>query len=308
MVEFESRYSRRILVRLLLLTVILAGVLVAGRQLVADIYFRDQLTLTGLVINGAILGLFLIGLGRMIALLLRYAREERALGRFVRGMEGDFYHPVDSLDPHSLILQRYKAVVTLSKQGAPVNHSALASTLVANESTRLSLPRFINNILILTGVFGTIVSLSMALVGASDLLGNTGETSQMGLVIHGMSTALSTTMTAIICYLFYGYFYLKLQDAKTHLLSGLEQVTTLYLLPKYSHSADHVAHDLAGLVRSLRETAEGMSAAQKEQAESARQLRELIAAMQKRVSPMGEDLEVIKRVLREGFRLPAAGD
>ena len=129
----------------------------------------------------------------------------------------------------------------------------------------------------------------------------------MGLVIHGMSTALSTTITAILCYLFYGYFYLKLSDAQTHFLSGVEEVTTVYLLPEYSSDSESILHEVAGLIRGLREAAQGMQDIQQEYAEAGAQLNKVAAGLGQQMSDTKEDIGSIKEILRVGFRLPAAG-
>ena len=44
------------------------------------------------------------------------------------------------------------------------------------------------------------------------MIGATANTGSLSVVVHGMSTALSTTMTAILAYLFFGYFYLRVID------------------------------------------------------------------------------------------------
>ena len=46
-------------------------------------------------------------------------------------------------------------------------------------------------------------------------------------------TALSTTITAIVCYVFFGYIYQRLPMPRTNLISGIEQVTTTFLMPKF---------------------------------------------------------------------------
>jgi hypothetical protein len=166
----------------------------------------------------------------------------------------------------------------------------------------------VSNILILTGVFGTIVSLSIALVGASDLLETTQDTASMGLVIHGMSTALSTTITAILCYLFYGYFYLKLGDAQAHLLAGVEEVTTVYLVPMYAHDKDTMLDEVAGLIHGLRQTAEVMKAVQLNYAEAGVRLQDMLKLLGRQIKVTAQDTAEIKQLLREGFRLPAADD
>ena len=231
MIQFRASYSRSILLQLILLSIVLLLIIVINLDFVDDIYFKNQATRVGYIVNGSILVLFAFGLFRIISLLMRYSLEESALARFLRNVEDEEARPTDKISKNSLIARRYKSVVEISKHNVAVNHSALASTLVASESTRLSLPKFISNILILTGVFGTIVSLSVALLGASNILDSAEGLGNMGLVIHGMSTALSTTTTAIVCYLFFGYFYLKVTDVQTQLLSGIEQATTLYIMP-----------------------------------------------------------------------------
>jgi hypothetical protein len=304
MIQFKANYSRRVLLQLVILSTLFGLLMLINTDFITKVYFKNQTTNTGFIVNGSILILFALGLFRVISLLLRYSIEEKALLKFLRNVENDEVRPTDKISEKSLIHRRYSSVVEISKHNVAVNHSALASTLLATESTHLSLPKFISNILILTGVFGTIVSLSIALVGASDIIDSANGIGGMSTVIHGMSTALSTTTTAIVCYLFFGYFYLKLTDVQTQLLSGIEQATTLYIMPRFTYQTDSMLHEVGNLVKALREAAESMSQTQIDYAEIGRNLNAMTGTYADRLNRLSTDIESIKQLLRKGFRLP----
>ena len=308
MMESRSNFSRRMLIRLIVLGAIVVMVLLANYQFINDLYLKDQQTPVGLFVNGGILLVFLLGLVKIVTTLSYYMQEEVALSRFVRQFSSDPEKLMKGVSPKSVIARRHNTIQKLSEEHARINHSALAATLKATEHTRTSFTRYVSNILILTGVFGTIVSLSVALMGASHLLDSAQDSSSMGLMIHGMSTALSTTITAILCYLFYGYFYLKLSDAQTHFLSGVEEVTAVYLLPEYSHDSESMLDEVAGLIHGLREAARGMCDIQQEYAEAGNRLHGITAQLTQQMSGMTTSIDGIKELLREGFRLPASGD
>lgn len=303
MVQYKANYSRSILFQLLLLSVITAFLLMLNVSFLQKVYLNNQATNTGYIVNGAILGIFIFGMIKIISLLLRYMREENALTRFLKNVENDATMPTQRINKRSLIYNRYTSVLEISKHNVAVNHSALASTLMATENTHLSLPRFISNILILTGVFGTIVSLSIALFGASDIIDSADGISGMSIVIHGMSTALSTTATAIVCYLFFGYFYMKLTDVQTELLSGIEQATTLYIMPRFTYQTDSMLHEVGNLVKALHAAAQTMTQTQLDYSEAGRHLHALTGSYSDRITKLGADIEEIKTLLRHGFRL-----
>jgi len=304
MIQFRASYSRSILLQLILLSIVLLLIIVINLDFVDEIYFKNQATRLGYIVNGSILLLFSVGLFRIIGLLMRYSLEESALARFLRNVEDEEARPTDKISKNSLIARRYKSVVEISKHNVAVNHSALASTLIASESTRLSLPKFISNILILTGVFGTIVSLSVALLGASNIIDSADGLGNMGMVIHGMSTALSTTTTAIVCYLFFGYFYLKVTDVQTQLFSGIEQATALYIMPRFTFQTDSMLHEIGNLVRALREAAEKMGQVEADFAEAGSQMNNMIGTYADSVGNLDDNISEIKQLLRSGFRLP----
>jgi hypothetical protein len=283
---------------------VLLLIILINLDFITDIYFKNQATRTGYVVNGSILVLFTVGLFRIISLLMRYSLEETALARFLKNVDNEEIRPTDKISKNSLIARRYKSVVEISKHNVAVNHSALASTLIATESTRLSLPKFISNILILTGVFGTIVSLSVALLGASNIIDSADGLGNMGLVIHGMSTALSTTTTAIVCYLFFGYFYLKVTDVQTQLLSGIEQATAMYIMPRFTYQTDSMLHEVGKLVRALREAAQNMGEVEADFAEAGRNMNNMMGSYADSVDNLDGSINEIKHLLRSGFRLP----
>jgi hypothetical protein len=308
MIEIRRNFSRRMLLRLVVFGVIAIAILFANYGYINELYLKNQLTPVGMIINSGIMFAFLLGLIKVTTSLWRYMQEESALARFVRQFNDDAGKSLKGISPKTIIARRYNIIRALGERHVRINHSALASTLLADESTCISFARYIGNILILTGVFGTIVSLSVALVGASSLLESAQDTGSMGLVIHGMSTALSTTITAILCYLFYGYFNLKLGDAQTHLLSGVEEVTSVYLLPKYARDSESMLQEVSGLIHGLREAAGAMLSIQEEYAQAGSRLNEVAVELGRQMGGTMDNIDSIKQLLRDGFRLPAAGD
>lgn len=303
-INLRRHYSRNTLFRMIFLAAAAVALAVWKFDLINAVYFKDQLTQTGLVINGAILALFGVGLLRTVGILLSYMREEAALARFVRNLEKrPDIDPIKGVSTGSIIARRYATLRRLHEARTPINQNALAATLVASESTRNGLPRYINNILILSGVFGTIVSLSMALIGASDVLENAISATGMGLVIHGMSTALSTTITAIVCYVFFGYFYQRMTDSQTNLISGIEQVTTTYLMPRFQVQTDSVLYEFTGLIRSLQGLVDQLQKSQLGFEATQDQLADTLAMYRDKVDGLDERLDTIVRQLRIGFRL-----
>lgn len=303
MIRFRANFSRSVLLQMLVVGAVLVAAVLLNADFLQRFYMGRQVTPIGIIINGAIFALFLTGIGLVISSLLRYAGEERALAHFIRNIEDNEADLKYKVPTGSLIARRYDAIMEINRQNAPVNHSALAAMLSAEEGTRVSLPKFINNILILTGVFGTIVSLSIALLGASDLLESANDLEGMGIVIHGMSTALSTTITAIVSYLVFGYFYLKLVDAQTHLIRGIEEVTSIYLVPRYTTQQEGIVSEVGALVRALRLAADQLTAAQEENALTEARLREAIDLNSIRMASVSEDVKRANALLREGFRL-----
>ena len=301
--NFQRHLSRNSLFRMIIFAIAIGGLVLWKLDYINAVYFRDQLTVTGWVINGAIITLFGLGVLKMAGIFLGYLREESALLRFIKNIDNEETDLLKSVSKKSIIARRYNTLELMHGNKTPVNQSALASTLVASESTRNSFPRFISNTLILTGVFGTIVSLSLALIGASDMLENAVNVGGMGLVVHGMSTALSTTITAIACYLYFGYFFLKLTDVQTNMISAIEQITTTHLMPRFQLKTDNVLYEFTGLIRSLQTLVTQMSDSQNRFIEVEQRLVETVDAYKEHVEGMNQELTDIKGILRIGFRL-----
>jgi hypothetical protein len=303
----EPRQAQRALVQLGVASVIVILVALWQREFLADVYLRNQLTSVSWIINGSILLLFASALVRLIQSFVRYDKEERALNHFLENVT-DRADIVKGVSGDTIIANRYRTLRELNQRRSPINHSALAATLLAQESSRSSFPRFVHNVLILTGVFGTIVSLSIALLGASEMIVASTQIGSLGLVIHGMSTALSTTMTAILAYFFLGYFYLRLMDTQTQIVGRIEHATTTILLPRFQVQQETVIEDFSDIIRAAAALVKRLDASQSQYAETANQLNDVLTAYRDEMRNHSKSLAEITELLRDGFRLRGMGE
>lgn len=285
------------------IVVALAGTAIAWNfDFLYQFYFENQQTQTGILINSAIAGLMLFGMLNILYHLIRYKREEQAIAGFVNNIESFKADLTDGLPSHSIIVKRLLTMQSIQTAAGEINHSALSAMLTADESTKFGLVKFINNILILTGVFGTIVSLSIALLGASDLIDSAaGSLGGMGLVIHGMSTALSTTITAIVSYMIFGYFYTRLNDVQTHLISGIEHLTSVYLMPQFVKGNDDIVNKMADLIKSVIHATDNLKNTQEIYHASAMTLQETISSNQQQIDTLPARLSEIKSLLADNL-------
>lgn len=300
--------SLKIIIQLGTVVALLGFAIAWNFDFIYRFYFENQQTQTGIIINTAIGSLMVIGMGNIIYHLVRYKFEEDALAGFVNNIESLRPNPLEGLPRNALVVKRFATMQSIQTAAGEINHSALSAMLTADEGTRFGLIKFINNILILTGVFGTIVSLSIALVGASDLIDSAASSlGGMGLVVHGMSTALSTTITAIVSYIIFGYFYTRLNDVQIHLISGIEHLTSVYLMPRFVKTSEDITNRMTDLIKAVILAGENLKSTQEVYHASALTLNQTISSNREQLDILSADLAEIKSLLRDGFRLPQSG-
>ncbi|MGI9318120.1 MAG: hypothetical protein ACR2QW_12385 [bacterium] len=287
-----SNYTRSVLVQMLLVLAVLLGVIIWQWDVFKQIYIENQVNAVGWAINGGIALLFVTGLIQLVIRFAEYRNQESALNRFLLNIRKDD-DPLQGIPQKCMIAERYVMLGQFNRRRAKINHNALAATLHATESSRNSYLKFVQSVLVLTGVFGTIVSLSISLLGASDIIQVGSEpgasTDGMGTMIYGMSTALSTTMSAIISYLIFGYFYIKLTDTQTYLISRVEEVTATTLLPHLQSIQDQVTMDYSESIRGATELMQRFDQSQKNYANAALQLQASIEEFTSNLKPLQSD-------------------
>jgi hypothetical protein len=217
-------------------------------ELVRSIYFVDTKTV---ILNGIIFLIFISGVGYLIRAYVHCRFEEGQVEAFIRDKENGEFSPATLL-PATLIAQRYETIRELHQRRVPIHHGALAAIMAAEESLHQSYPRFVNNVLILTGVFGTIVSLIFALVGATSILGTADPGKGMEVMLLGMNTALTTTATAIVCFFLFTYFYHRLTDVQNYLFGRLEEAVLIHIVPEFAFDTEAIQHKTEQLIRELR--------------------------------------------------------
>lgn len=284
-----------------------AGILYLKDSIQA-LYTSGDISKVGMVINGIIVLLFLMGMFRIVIVLFRYINEHQSVLKLVDSLKQNMNDPLAEIPETSLAAQRFKAVHWVAKQGSPINQAAMAASSNATENSRLTLIRFVHSTLILAGVFGTVVSLSTALIGAAGLLNSPEGVKEMGAIISSMSSALSSTVTAIVCFFIFAYFYLRLNDARIQILTQIEDVTSLYLLPKVTQTEEGMIHQVTTLTAALNEAAKRLLTVEQKFINAGERLQLAVNDLHGQVNT--NNLEEIKDLIRKGFHLsePEYGD
>ena len=83
----------------------------------------------------------------------------------------------------------------------------------------------------------------------------------------------------------------------------IENVTTLYIMPRFQHAENSLMHDVAVLAAELRRSAEAIHLIQDRFLHAGERLQLAADDLQVAVSQSGDNIKVIRDSIREGFRL-----
>lgn len=311
------KIGKKALLQLVGALILLAALLLWQFDFIRTTFFTDQLTPLGLILNGTIIIIFLSGIYKLIAGFLHYSFEEEQVDAFFAGKESGDQNILERISARSIISRRYFRIRELYERKIPINHGVMSSIMLAEESLYQSFPRFVNNVLILLGVFGTIISLILALAGASTVLKTSAAGQGMWLIIHGMNTALTTTATAIVCFFFFTYFYHRLTDVQTFVFGKVEEAVLTCIVPEFSFDIETINYRTERLILALEETIkeitassgfikktlEGVNAHNTSHLERVNALVSSQDEQLKRTAHLIARLDNIADVLKEGFRL-----
>ena len=145
--------------------------------------------------------------------------------------------------------------------------------------------------------------MSLALVGASELLSFPQNGGGVSLVIRGMATALSTTMTAIAAYLVLTLIFSRLAASQSSVCQQIELLTLRRLLPLVSRQGGNLVHALALRLKDLNEVATALAEVQDRLTSHLEALRHERHVQNEHGRKLMEALQSVDQTLRKGFRL-----
>jgi len=210
-IQFNANHSLGVIGRIILILAAIVAAAVYLREPILQFYLEDTLTEVGLAINGAIVGLFALGLLVLFWQLFKLNREERALAQFFKNIQSNASRP--------------------------------------------------------------------------------------------MSTALSTTVTAIVCFLIFGYAYIKSSDAQTRLIATVEAVTLESLMPRFHISAESVNAEVTQLVQALQEVVKQINDNQQRAHMVEQQIEKSFQGHDARMAAISSHIRSLENLLKQGFRL-----
>lgn len=310
--------SQKSLINMLIILIVVFGSLAVASlwksELVRKIYFIDDKTI---ILNGIIFLLFFMGVIHLIRSFVHYSFEEKQIRTFVSDKELGNEDFIENISAESIISKRYFTVKDLYDRQVPIHHGAISSIMIAEESLYQSFPKFVNNVLILTGVFGTIVSLIFALVGASSVLQTALPGAGMGMMLSGMNTALTTTATAIVCYFLFTYFFQRLTDVQTSVFGKIEEAVLVHIVSEFSFDSEALTYKTELLIKEMRDLVEelkkgtgfiqnSLAGLNEHNQAYIEKLATLISGHEHQLAKtehVATKLESIKEVLLNGFRL-----
>ena len=283
------------------LIIILIGVIITFPWL-KKIYITNAHTKVGYAINIFIVLLFITGIVKVFLELKRYLKEEKSIFKFMLNCKNNVGDKLFGIDKGSLIAERYSHIKQLCEEGFKPDIKILSGFLLLNEDNRKTLLKFINNILILTGVFGTVISLIISLLGATNFIKFTDEKS-MSIIIYGMSTALNTTFTAILCFFIFNYFLLKLNQIQKNIALQIEKLTYFHILPELETSQEKILFNVDKQLSEIKDVVSKFNETQEGLREYAFRFSKLINLNYEIFKKIDSSLKDIQNILKEGFRL-----
>ncbi len=294
--------AKKNLITLIIVFIVVFVLVILNFSWLKSVYFHNNKTIIGYVINSGILIIFFAGIVKIILEFLRYIKEENAIDRFMLNIKNNVQDKLMGIDKNTLIVNRINIIKEFSKKNFKPDIKILSSFLLSSEQNRKGILEYINNILILTGVFGTVISLIISLLGASNFIKATDEKS-MSLIIHGMSTALNTTFTAIFCFFIFHYFYSKLNQIQEYIALKIEEITYFHIIPEFISSEEKVYFEVDSILKEVKGTIENFTKTQEGLKEYAVKFSKLISLNYEMFRRLEKHYEELKSLIKEGFRL-----
>lgn len=258
--------------------------------------FLGRIFLLGIVI------VTLVSLLTLARAFFRYQREAFAIRKVLNNLRMK-NHPVEDVTFQSLIKQRFSILGDLYERDSHLDQGALSSLLSAREAHCSNFASFVQTILVLLGVFGTVVSLGYSLTGASELLSTSGGLEGMSGLMSGLATALSTTMVAIVSFICHSYFLQSFHLYQKSILADIERITLVYFIPYIDRSPADPESKLAELIHSLKGMVDELKSSQEAVGEMQKSLTMMMERGSQELADFTNGVDSINRTLKAGFRL-----